>query len=110
MDLIPPQLKLFHSELLAQLEQKLELDIKYLTVSVIAHIAFRHDSNISAFLYLSNSWLQVSLVSGLCRPLQLMSFVKTNTIFMNTTLGGALLSFFPSLSGDIKEVPEWTQV
>lgn len=27
------QLKLFHSELLAQLEQKLELDIKYLTVS-----------------------------------------------------------------------------
>lgn len=28
-----PQLKLFHSELLAQLEQKLELDIKYLTVS-----------------------------------------------------------------------------
>ena len=55
MDLIPPQLKLFHSELLAQLEQKLELDIKYLTVSVIAHIAFRHDSNISAFLYLSNS-------------------------------------------------------
>lgn len=29
-----PQLKLFHSELLAQLEQKLELDIKYLTVSV----------------------------------------------------------------------------
>lgn len=27
------QLKLFHSELLTQLEQKLELDIKYLTVS-----------------------------------------------------------------------------
>uniref|UniRef100_A0A3B4ADF2 IMD domain-containing protein n=1 Tax=Periophthalmus magnuspinnatus TaxID=409849 RepID=A0A3B4ADF2_9GOBI len=27
-------LKLFHSELLAQLEQKLELDIKYLTVSL----------------------------------------------------------------------------
>lgn len=34
------QLKLFHSELLAQLEQKLELDIKYLTVSFnnIQHI------------------------------------------------------------------------
>lgn len=30
--LIHGQLKLFHSELLAQLEQKLELDIKYLTV------------------------------------------------------------------------------
>jgi len=27
------QLKLFHSELLSELEQKLELDIKYLTVS-----------------------------------------------------------------------------
>ena len=44
--LISPQLKLFHSELLAQLEQKLELDIKYLTVSVLAYITFRHDSKI----------------------------------------------------------------
>lgn len=36
-----PQLKLFHSELLAQLEQKLELDIKYLTVSlrIKSHVA-----------------------------------------------------------------------
>lgn len=33
MDYFHQQLKLFHSELLAQLEQKLELDIKYLTVS-----------------------------------------------------------------------------
>lgn len=31
------QLKLFHSELLSQLEQKLELDIKYLTVSLSMH-------------------------------------------------------------------------
>lgn len=30
------QLKLFHSEMLTQLEQKLELDIKYLTVSSLS--------------------------------------------------------------------------
>ena len=59
MDLIPSQLKLFHSELLAQLEQKLELDIKYLTVSVLAYIAFRHDSNISAL-----SSLEQQLITG----------------------------------------------
>ena len=52
MDGTHPQLKLFHSELLTQLEQKLELDIKYLTVSDLPYKTFRHDTNISALALL----------------------------------------------------------